>query len=208
MDADEFAGSPKTWPPLGMPTGSVRALLALMVVAVVITKMARGDAFHDEHDLLWVETLLISLSHYFTSRRFVSLTPQVRQQLEEDGVIDRERHPLFLPRNSIRIIIVGSFVWLTYHLYSNNRICEHHAGSLLAMMGAFLLGCVVRNISHWRKPKAAPTKSGTWGDLKALAALGAVLVVAVPEFLDLSNAMPSEFYRVALGFMLFYFGSR
>ena len=76
------------------------------------------------------------------------------------------------------------------------------------MMGAFLLGSVVRNISHWWQPKAAPTKSGTWGDLKALAALGAVLVVAVPEFLDLSNAMPSEFYRIALGFMLFYFGSR
>ena len=33
---NEFEGSPKTWPPLGMPTGSVRALLTLIMVAVVM----------------------------------------------------------------------------------------------------------------------------------------------------------------------------
>jgi hypothetical protein len=34
----EFEGSPKTWPPLGLPTGSVRALLTLIIVAVVVAK--------------------------------------------------------------------------------------------------------------------------------------------------------------------------
>ncbi len=37
---NEFASSPKSWPPLGLPTGSVRALLTLIVVAVVVTKLA------------------------------------------------------------------------------------------------------------------------------------------------------------------------
>ena len=36
MEPNEFEGSPKTWPPLGMPTGSVRAILGLLVVAVVV----------------------------------------------------------------------------------------------------------------------------------------------------------------------------
>ena len=93
---DEFEGSPKSWPPLGLPTGSVRALLTLIVVAVVVTKLA----LHRNLDELWVETLLIALAHYFTSRRFVSLSPAVLQRLENEGVIEKERQPLYLPRNS------------------------------------------------------------------------------------------------------------
>ena len=210
MEPNEFEGSPKTWPPLGMPTGSVRALLALLVVGVVITKLARGDefSFENETDLLWILTLVVSLTHYFTSRRFVPLSPGIRRQLEDDGVIERERHPLFLPRNSIRVIIIGAFGWLTYYLFVNNRIHEHHAASVLGLMGAFLLGATVRTIDTWWHRRHIRTSAGTWGDLKALVVLGAVLIVAVPEFLDQKNVFPPEFYRIALGMMLFYFGSR
>ena len=208
MERNEFEGSPKNWPPLGMPTGSVRALLALMVVAVVITKLARGDEFNNEHDLLWVLTLVISLTHYFTSRRFVPLSPEIRRQLEDDGVIERERHPLFLPRNSIRIIIIGAFGWLTYYLYINNRIHEHHAATVLGMMGAFLLGTIVRTIRGWWNRRRVQASAGTLGDLIALTVLGAVLIVAFPEFMGRENVFPPEFHRVALGMMLFYFGSR
>ena len=208
METNEFEGSPKTWPPLGMPTGSVRALLALIVVAVVITRLARGDDFHEEHDLLWVETLLIALAHYFTSRRFVELPSSVRRQLEDEGVIDRERHPLFLPRNSIRILIVAAFAGLAYYLYANGRLYEHQAASLLGMMGAFLLGAAVRTINVWWNRRRTRPASGTWGDLKAVAVLVMLLVVAVPEFLDHPMNLPFAFHRVALGMMLFYFGSR
>ena len=208
MEPNEFEGSPKTWPPLGMPTGSVRALLALMVVAVVVTKLARGDHFDTEHDRLWILTLVISLTHYFTARRFVTLTPDVQRQLEDEGVIERERHPLFLPRNSIRLIIVGAFGWLAYYLYSEGRLYEHHAASLLGMMAAFLLGTVHRTIDGWWNRRHVRTSAGTWGDLKALAVMAAVLIVAIPEFLGKENVFPPEFHRVALGLMLYYIGSR
>lgn len=57
--------NPRARPPLGLPTGSVRALLALLIVAVVIVETIRGHAI----DELWSETLLIALAHCFTSRR-------------------------------------------------------------------------------------------------------------------------------------------
>ena len=205
---NEFEGSPKTWPPLGMPTGSVRAILALIIVAVVVTRLARGEEVNPEQDFLWVEALLIALSHYFTSRRFVSLPPEVIRQLEDDGIIERERQPLFLPRNSIRLFIVAAFSGLAYFLYHENRLQEHHAASLLLMMAAFLLGAVVRWCSHWWNRSRSTPATGTFGDIKALAVLIVLLMVAVPEFLGSPNILPTAFHRVALGMMLFYFGSR
>jgi len=206
----EFEGSPKTWPPLGMPTGSVRALLTLLVVAVVVTRIVREapENLPQHEDLLWVETLLIALSHYFTSRRFVSLPPEVMKQLEDDGVIERERQPLFLPRNSIRIIIIGAFGWLGYYLYTQNRLQEHHAASLLLLLAAFLLGSAVRRIHAWFTRGRSSKGGGTWGDLKALIVLLAMLAVAIPEFLGSPDILNPAFHRVALGMMLFYFGSR
>lgn len=205
---DEFEGSPKTWPPLGMPTGSVRALLALILVSVVIVKIVRGDDLAKADDMLWIETLLIALSHYFTTRRFVELPPDVLRRLEDEGVLERERHPLYLPRNSIRLIIVGAFGWLAYYLYINNRLLEHHAASLLALMGAFLLGSVVRRISVWWHHGRSHRRSGTWGDLKALVVLAAMLAIALPVYLNSPEVLSPTFQRATLGLMLFYFGSR
>lgn len=205
---NEFEGSPKTWPPLGMPTGSVRALLTLILVAVVITRMIRPDQPGQPEDLLWVETLLIALSHYFTTRRFVDLPPDVMRRLEDEGIIERERHPLFLPRNSIRLIIIGAFSWMAYYLYQQGRLQEHHAASLLGLLAAFLLGAIVRRMGRWWNSRRESAPAGTWGDLKALVVLIAMLVIAIPEFLGSPNVLDPKIHQVVLGLMLFYFGSR
>lgn len=205
---NEFEGSPRNWPPLGMPTGSVRALLTLILVAVVITRVVQGADIDKDNDLLWVEALLIALSHYFTSRRFVELPPHVLKELEDEGVVEKERHPLFLPRNSIRVMIVAAFGWLTYYLYQNGKLYEHHAASLLGLLGAFILGSIVRRIFVPLHRHGINPSAGTMGDIKALTVLVALLVVAVPEFLGSPQAFPEVFNRIALAMVLFYFGSR
>ncbi len=201
---NEFAGSPKTWPPLGLPTGSVRALLTLIVVAVVVTKMV----FHRPLDMIWIETLLIALAHYFTSRRFVSLSPEVMRRLEDDGAIDRERHPLYLPKNTIRFAIIAAFVGLGTHLYREERLFEKETIALLSMVFAYLLGAIVGGVSNWFNRRRSQPASGTWGDIKALVVLAAILVVAVVEILDQGPMLHPLVERIALGLTLFYFGSR
>jgi hypothetical protein len=201
---NEFEGSPKTWPPLGLPTGSVRALLTLIVVGVVVTKFARNGT----PDLLWIETLLIAMAHYFTSRRFVALPPAVMQRLEQEGVIEKERQPLYLPRNSIRTIIVGAFVGLAIYLYREKRLFEPSAIAMLSMVFAYLLGAIVGSISNWFKKRRSQPITGSWGDIKALIVLGAILVAAIPEVFDIGMQLPPVGNRIALGLALFYFGSR
>lgn len=208
---NEFEGSPRTWPPLGMPTGSVRALLTLILVAVVVVRIARGDDVSQDPGLrepLWIETLLIALSHYFTTRRFVDLPPDTLRRLEDEGIVERERQPLFLPKNTIRLIIVCAFGWLAYYLYSQSRLLEGHDGAMLAMLGAFLLGATFRRVGTFLRRGNPNRSAGTIGDLKALIVLIAMLVVAIPEFLGSHNALHPMVHRIALALMLFYFGSR
>ncbi len=201
---NEFENSPKTWPPLGLPTGSVRALLTLIVVAVVIARTALGRS----PDPLWIETLLIALAHYFTSRRFVSLTPAVLQRLEQEGVLEKERHPLYLPKNSIRTIVVGAFVGLGIYLYREPRLVTPEAVALLSMVFAYLLGAIVRSITGWFAKRRWQPITGVWGDIKALIVLGAIVIAAVPALFDVGMQLPPLVDRIALGLTLFYFGSR
>jgi len=201
---NEFEHSPKTWPPLGLPTGSVRALLTLIVLAVVVTR----TVLRRSPDPLWIETLLIALAHYFTSRRFVSLTPAVRQRLEQEGVLAQERNPLYLPKNSIRTIIIGTFFGLGIYLYREPRLVTPEAVALLSMVFAYLLGAIVRSISDCFARRRSQPMTGVWGDIKALIVLGALVLATVPTVFDIGMSFPPLVDRIALGLTLFYFGSR
>ena len=216
--SSEFEGSPKEWPPLGLPVGSVRALLTIIVLAVVISRLVRGMVV----EILWIETLLIALAHYFTSRRFVSLPPQVMARLESEGVIEAERHPLFLPRNSIRTLIVLAFVGLAAYLYREHRLhfdllektpsdattANAQATTLLCIMAAYLLGGLTRTIRGWINRRRVNPPTGTWGDIKAMTVLIVLVLAAIPEFLNQPLGLPPVFHQLALGLMLFYYGSR
>lgn len=201
----ELEGSPQTWPPLGMPTGSVRALLTLIVVAVVVVNLAYG---HDDLDVIWVETLLMALAHYFTSRRFVDLPRDVRLKLEQDGILEEEQHPLFLPKHSIRLLLIGSFVGLAAYLYKENRLWEPRAATLLGMIFAYLLGTMLRGFTRWWNRRRTTPPSRFWGDAKALIVLAAVSVVAICEFTGMRDMLHPAVHKVAMGMLLFYFGSR
>lgn len=203
--SSEFEGSPRTWPPLGMPIGSVRALLTLIVLAVVLTRLGRGL----ELEPMWIQTLLIALAHYFTCRRFMSLPPDVVARLENEGLIERERQPLFLPKNSIRALIIAAFVGLAVYLYHEDRLLNNHqALSLLGIVSAYLLGGLARTVGTWfRRYRAAPA-TGTWGDIKAMTVLIVLILAAIPEFMAVPLGLPKVFQEIALAMMLFYYGSR
>lgn len=200
----EPEGSPRNWPPLGLPIGSVRAMLTLFIVVIVTLSVARGR----DLDLIWTETLLIAMAHYFTSRRFVALPPEVLKRIQNEGVLDQEVHPLYLPRHSIRFLILAAFVGLGVYLYREQRLFETRALSLLGIVAAYVLGAMVRGISAWFGSRTTRRPSSLWGDAKAIIVLLAVALVGIPELLSMPDVLPPMAHRIALGLMLFYFGSR
>lgn len=196
--------TPNPRPPLGLPPGSVRALLTLMVVAVVISVAVRGE----EVPLLWTETLMIALAHYFTSRRFLQLPPEVLQRLEDDGYLAREARPLFLPRHTIRSVIILAFVGLAIYLYREGRILQYQSLTVLATVFAYFLGILAGLLMRWWQTGRQPTGARWWNDLKALAALLVTAVVAGFHLAGHADLVPRLLENAALGLALFYFGSR
>ena len=76
-------------------------------------------------------------------------------------------------------------------------------------IAAYVLGCIVRGLGAWvgrRRSQHSPSR--LWGDLRAIVVLGAVILVGIPELLDAEASLPPEAHKVALGLLLFYFGSR
>ena len=191
-------------PPLGLPNGRVRALLTLLVVGVIILQIVRNR----EVEALWAETLMIALAHYFTSRRFINLTPEVIRRLEAEGHIETEMHPLYLPRHSIRILLSLTFIGLAVYLFRSNRLFDPQTISLLAVVFAYLLGHMVRTvINWWTRGRQTMTLRG-WEDLKAIVVLSVLALTAGAYVLDRADLVPNSLRNVALGMVLFYFGSR
>jgi hypothetical protein len=183
----------KSRPPLGLPGGSIRALLTLLIMAVVIAQLGRGQKV----ELLWTETLMIALAHYFTSRRLIRLPPEEIRRLTEEGQIEPEAHPLFLPQHSIRAILILAFVGVAVYLYRDDRLFQSQAISILGVVFAYLLGIVAR-IRSMRG----------WEDVKAVVVLLVLACTAGAYLLDRADVVPTPLRDITLGLVLFYFGSR
>ena len=194
----------KRRPPLGLPHGSVRAILTILVVAVVLVEVIRGKPV----ELLWSETLMIVLAHYFSSRRFIHLSPDVIRRLEREGHLESEPRPLYLPRGTIRVLLIAAFVGLAVNLYARNELFQPKALSILGVVFAYLLGVFVQSlIRWWSKGHQTPAIAG-WEHLKASVVLSVLLYTAGAYLLDHEEFVPRHLRQATLGLVLFYFGSR
>jgi hypothetical protein len=199
--ADQFM---KPRAPLGLPSGSVRALLTLLIVAVVLVQVAKER----EVEPLWTETLMIALAHYFTSRRFIRLAPEVICRLEAEGHFEAESHPLYLPRYAIRAVLMLTFLGFAFYLYQHNQLFQPAAVSLLGVVFSYLLGIVARGVMNWWTKGRKTRTVQWWEDLKAAVVLTVLGTTATAYFLDRADLVPHQLRNATLGLVLFYFGSR
>jgi hypothetical protein len=115
-------------------------LLTLLIVAVVITQVVRGR----EVESLWTETLLIALAHYFTSRRFINLAPEAMRRLDAENQVETEANPLYLPRHTIRAVLILAFVGLAVYLHRHDQLLQPPALSILGVVFPYHLPTLPR----------------------------------------------------------------
>jgi len=191
--------------PLGLPPGSVRALLTLMIVSTAIVQTVRGDKL----DVALAESLMIVLASYFATRRVIDLPPDVLEKLEQEGQLPSERHPLYLPPFSIRIIILLSFAGAAGYLYQQGRLFTPEALATLGLVFAYFVGVLLRALGklfgRWKLPEGV---LDWFADLRALVVLGAVATLTVCYWVERREALPDWAESTTLSLLLFYFGAR
>ena len=192
---------------LGLPPGSIRALLTLMTVGYIVAQTARGIHV----SLLWFESLMIVLAHYFANRRFVSLSPKVCEKLKAENVIDDEPHPLYLPKHSLPAIIVAAFLGLGIYLTWQRRLGDPAALPVLFSVGSYFLGIgFARVLCWWNRNKPATDSPSWFENVKACVTLAAVSFTITVNLCGWQEVIPfgTKLEALPLALMLFYFGSR
>ena len=219
------AAAPEDWRKLyafGLPNGSVRALLALLVCGSIwgLLWIRPDQAVPD-----YLQNLMfIILGHYFAARG------QSDAPGGSTGGVTAADHgppPLYLPRGTVRWLLVLGFVGVGWLLVRQQRITVHDAGGVrpshaavtLILVGGFLLGVVVARVRA-RLARRGRRPPRLLEDVRAGVALaaGVLLVLILFGLLSLpetgSAATAQRWllkYRVEdvlAAVVGFYFGSR
>ncbi len=197
---------------LGLPAGSIRGLLALLVFGTVWGLLALQPT-QEVPDYLR-DLLFIIMGHYFATRRRAG-------QAQEPGP-----PPLFLPNGSVRLLLVAGSVGVGALLYSRGQLTapgQHPGVVTLWLVGGFLLGVALNAMSGWYLgPDRHPPR--VVEDVRALISVAAALVlvglvwnrlyaVVPPDQIDQAFAPWFQLGRFRLEHALaavvgFYFGSR
>lgn len=190
--------------PLGLPSGSVRALMTMIVVAVTCADIVGGRPIEP----VWTETLMVALAYYFTSRRFLQLPPEVLHKLEADGIVPKEPLPLYLPRGTIRFLLLGTFLSVAAYQYQHGKLFEKETFPIFITLLAYFAGTTVRGVLNWWYRGRIVPASRWWADLKAVTVLGALVLTAILQVIGQQHLAPLWLENITMAMVLFYFGSR
>jgi hypothetical protein len=198
---------------LGLPSGSVRAIMGLLIFGSVWVLLA---TFPDVDVPSYMKGLLfLVMGHYFAHRAGTA------------EPVSNEPPPLFSPRGLIRIITVGGFVAVAAVLFQQGRllpVSQHPGVVTLILVFGFLIGVLWGRISRWLRSRVTNRPKRLFEDLKAVACLLAtvlLLVIVFNHYYHFINIKPGNWYDVMerrLGengvgnllaaFVGFYFGNR
>ncbi len=198
--------------PFGLPPGSVRAVLALIVSATIWALLAFRPAVEVPDSLR--DLLFIILGHYFASRK------------RSSGDVASGPPPLWLPKGTIRLLLFAGFGGVAVLLARQGRLSTPSVNPgvvTLMLVAGFFLGVVAARLGEWLKEKGHRVPRPI-EDLRAFvavaAAVGLMLLVFNREFGWLIPRHPELFdgSRWTLGrygpehlcsaIIGFYFGSR
>lgn len=197
---------------LGLPAGSIRALLAILVSGTVWALLVLQPA-EEVPDYLR-DLLFIIMGHYFAARHRAADEP------------DPGPPPLFLPRGSVRLLLVAGSAAVAAVLFRRGQLTaiDRYPGAVtLLLVGGFLLGVAMNAAASWWKGRGHRTPRFV-EDLRALVSLAAAglllflvfhhlrpIVPAseidrlIPPGMHLGRFGPEHLLSAVVGF---YFGSR
>ncbi len=203
--------------PLGLPAGSVRALLTLMVLGTVWALLLFAPEKMIKVPLYLQYLTFLVIGSYFGSR---GSSPRDKAH--------RESPPLHLPRGSIRFLIIAGFLGVIgYTIYQKPDLMENlDLGDAkgqpwlpVAIFGSFFVGVVLSSMARMalQGPEGMPAWYAdviAWVSIIAVFMLGGGVIyelVIKPTLPDNSFDMRTLTFpweAILSGVVAFYFGAR
>jgi hypothetical protein len=157
----------------GLPAGSVRALLALIVFGAIWAWLLLKP---DNEVPEYLQNLLfVIMGHYFAARHATEREEQIGPP------------PLFLPVGTVRLILIGGFIAVAVLLFQQDRVWigpqaeRIHQGVLtLLLVGGFLLGVAIARL--WALVAKGRPLPRWLEDLRAVVSLTAVILLILLAF--------------------------
>jgi hypothetical protein len=194
---------------LGLPAGSVRALLAFMVLAVLWLLALYGQTDQGKLPLTFVYlqyVMILVLAHFFAAHGNT-----IGQHISA-------RSPLGLPAGSVRFLLlagyVGLIVWLIYNRREFEESPEGKLTMPLVLVSGFILGFVVTKMVH---VVSGPQLPFWFQDVQAwvalLSMLGLTILVLVHTVINPTLQLSQQITTgtvetIVAGLVGFYFGAR
>jgi hypothetical protein len=197
---------------LGLPSGSIRALLAILIFATTWGLLVLRPM--DEVPDYLRDLLFVIMGHYFAARHRAEQTA------------DSGPPPLYLPNGSVRLILVAGCLAVALVLYRRGRLTapDKNPGVVtLMLVGGFLLGVAMNAVATWWRERGHRTPRIVEDSRALLATTAAVILAALvwnrlalvipPTRIDesfgqwvrLGRYGPENLLAAVVGF---YFGSR
>ena len=198
--------------PLFLPRGSIRALLALMMT---------GTFFYLDYNKGWdisqvpeslTSLMLVIVAFYFGARSMEAGSDSSSEKKTENrGLIQwitsLKDSPLFLPKGTIRFIMIVMFGVISYFSFSHHSSVPDALLQILTIIAGYLLGIVITYIYHKISDQAA-SKVSLFGHVKAIITILFVGVVDIAHIFSWSFATAEITDRLMTLLITFYFGSR
>jgi hypothetical protein len=196
---------------LGMPAGSVRALLAFGVLGS-LWLVVLGHSRDQKVPMVFIYLqflMVLILGHFFTAHGYTI------------GKKVSSRSPLWLPGGSVRILLILGYSGLAYYLYHRGRELQYAtpdqgdvALMLGLMLGGFFIGHFVNDVVEFLSGGQPPY---WYQDIQAWFALISLigLMILVFKHMFINPGLPpdeqlqlTKFEAGLAGVVGFYFGAR
>ena len=179
-------------PPLGLPPGSVRALLVVMLTLT-----------------LWYLVILERIvPDFLTDTAFLAILFYFGERSVNEGMGTAKRQPLYMPRGVVRGLIVGGFFLVYGYQWLLGRLIPPILTSIVDILAGYSVGVAVSLAARASARNARPGVLATFGHARALLTLVGVAFICTIAVTGQDALVPPTFITVLDLLVAFYFGSR
>ncbi|MHA2281823.1 MAG: hypothetical protein ACXAC5_13350 [Promethearchaeota archaeon] len=147
--------------PLGMPRGTVRALVTIMIVAFPFSYLIFPDFFGNQIPGLIINSIFIVVAFYFEARKGEKeKLAQIVDELKGSDLIMGEKinqkKPLYLPKFTVRFSLVVTLLLFIVINWLGPKVPFEQTNSLvdlLLIIGFFIIGAFFRSIAKVREKR-------------------------------------------------------